>query len=254
MAVHASAIGRLREVPASESVALISLRIGAARFRVGSWQGRRDLAYLAPVTAASTLAPAVLAAVRERLLHQGYRAVITAAVAPLTRDLLIRDGFSIRAELTALSHDLEGPGLPSAVSPGRTARARQRDLDDVLRVDAEAFAPFWRLDVEGLHEARTATPHSRWRVIRTPEVSAYSITGRAGSMGYLQRLAVATRYHGQGQGTVLVLDALAWLRRRGALTALVNTPPDNERALALYQRCGFSVEPDRLAVLHRDLT
>jgi len=54
-------------------------------------------------------------------------------------------------------------------------------------------------------------------------------------------------------GTLLVLDALNWLQRRGAQTALVNTPPDNERALALYQRCGFRVEPDRLTVLHRDL-
>ena len=73
-------------------------------------------------------------------------------------------------------------------------------------------------------------------------------------MGYLQRLAVTTHCQGRGLGTLLVSDALAWLRRRGAQTALVNTPPDNERALALYQRCGFRIEPDRLAVLHRNLT
>ena len=73
-------------------------------------------------------------------------------------------------------------------------------------------------------------------------------------MGYLQRLAVAAHCQGLGLGTVLVSDALVWLRIRGARTVLVNTPPDNERALALYQRCGFHVEPDRLAVLHRHLT
>ena len=233
-------------------MAAASLRVGPARFRVGSWQGHREVAYLAPVTAAPTLGPSVLAAVRERLLRQGYRSVITAAVGPLVRDLLIRDGFGIRSELAALSHDLETSRRIR--SPGRTRRARQRDLAGVLRVDAAAFAPFWRLDAEGLHEARTATPHSRWRVIRASEVTAYSITGRAGSRGYLQRLAVAPHCQGQGQGTVLVSDALAWLRRRGARTALVNTPPDNERALYLYQRCGFRIEPDRLAVLHRDLT
>jgi ribosomal protein S18 acetylase RimI-like enzyme len=69
----------------------------------------------------------------------------------------------------------------------------------------------------------------------------------------LQRLAVATHSQGRGLGTLLVWDALNWLQRRGVQTALVNTPPDNEQALALYQRCGFSVEPDRLAILHRDL-
>lgn len=234
-------------------MALSSLRIGSARFRVGSWQGHRDVAYLAPASAAPTLAPSVLTALRGRLVHQGYQSVITAAVAPAARDLLVSDGFSIRSELIALRRDLEAsPGLASP--GGRTRRARRRDTDAVLRVDAEAFFPFWRLDAEGLHEARSATPFSRWRVVRGPEVTAYSITGRAGSMGYLQRLAVATDCQGRGLGTLLVSDALAWLRRRGARSALVNTPPDNERALALYQRCGFRIEPDRLAVLHRNLT
>ena len=237
----------------SEFVAFTSLRIGSARFRVGSWQGQDDIAYLAPVTAAPTLTPPVLAVVCDRLRHRGYQAVVTAAVAPLVRDRLMDDGFSIRSELTALSHDLEtSPG--SSYPGGRTRRARRRDLDGVLQVDAGAFPPFWRLDAEALHEARSATPSSRWRVIRSPEVTAYGITGRAGSMGYLQRLAVAVHCQGQGLGTTLVSDGLAWLRRGGARTALVNTPPDNERALALYQRCGFRIEPDRLAVLHRDLS
>ena len=233
-------------------MALASLRIGLARFRAGSWQGRPDIAYLVPVTAAGTLTPSVLAAVRDRLQRLGYQAVVTSAVVPLARDRLVADGFSVQSELTALSHDLvTAPRLPH---PGlHTKRARRRDLDGVLRVDAGAFPPDWRLDADGLHEARTATPFCRWRVVRRPEVAAYCITGRSRSAGYLQRLAVAAHCQGLGLGTGLVSDALSWLRRGGALTATVNTPPDNERALALYQRCGFSIEPDRLAVMHRDL-
>lgn len=234
-------------------MALTSLNIGSARFRVGGWQGRHDVAYLAPISAAVTLAPPVLTALRDRLHDQGYRAVITAAVAAPARDRLINDGFGVRAELTALSRDLDAS--PRLMDPrGRTRRARRRDLASVLQVDAGAFHPFWRLDTAGLHEARKATPLSRWRVNRGPEVAAYCITGRAGSEGYLQRLAVAPHCQGQGQGTLLVSDALAWLRRGGARTALVNTPPDNGRAIALYHRCGFRTQPERLAVLHCDLT
>ncbi len=231
---------------------MISLRIGAARFRVGPWQGCRDTAYLAPVTAAATLVPEVLDDAHDRLRRLGYRTVVTAAVAPLVRDRLIGHGYRIRSELITLSRDLaDSPRLPHS---GRgTSRARRRDTGGVLKVDAGAFGPFWRLDADGIAEARRATPVSRWRVIRSPEVTAYSITGRAGSTGYLQRLAVADRAQGRGLGTILVEDALGWLRRGGARTALVNTPPDNERALALYQRCGFCVMPDRLAVLHRAL-
>ena len=171
----------------------------------------------------------------------------------MTRDRLAADGFGIQSELAALSQDLAT--TPRLTHPGRhTERARRRDTASVLRIDAEVFPSFWRLDADGLQEARHATPFSRWRVIRNPEVAAYSITGRAGPVGYLQRLAVAGPCQGLGLGTVLVSDALAWLRLRRARTALVNTPPDNERALALYERCGFRIEPDRLAVMHRDLT
>lgn len=233
-------------------MAVTPLNIGLARFRVSAWQGSQQVAYLAPVTAAATLAPGVLAAVRDQLLHQGFRAVITAAVTPSARDRLIDDGYHVRSELTALSRDLDvNHSLPSHL--GLTRRARGRDLDRVLRIDAEVFDSFWRLGTDGLHDARTATPQSRWRVNRGPEVTAYSIAGRAGSTGYLQRLAVAAPCQGQGLGTVLVADALAWLRRGGARTAVVNTPPDNELALALYQRCGFRVESEPLTVLHRDL-
>lgn len=234
-------------------MALTPLSIGSARFRVGSWQGAADVAYLAVASAPTTLAPWVLAEMRDRLHDHGYRAIVTAALGPRERDALIGAGFDVRSELATLSCDL-GTEMPGLVNlRGRTRRGRWRDLDVVLQVDAAAFAPFWRLDADGIREARTATPSSRWRVNSGDEVHAYSITGRARSQGYLQRLAVAARSQGRGLGTLLVLDALMWLRRGGARTALVNTQPDNERAIRLYQRCGFSTAPDRLAVLYRDL-
>ena len=234
-------------------MALTPVSIGSARFRVGAWQGAADVAYLALASAAATMAPWVLATLRDRLNDQGFRSVVTAAVAPRERDVLLGDGFTVSSELAALSCDLDSTPLTPAGSRGQTRRGRRRDLDVVLKVDAEAFSPFWRLDADGLHEARTATPFSRWRVNRGEEVQAYSITGRAGSQGYLQRLAVAARCQGRGLGTLLVFDALMWLRRGGARSVLVNTQPDNERALDLYRRCGFTMAPDRLAVLHRDL-
>ena len=227
---------------------------GAARFRVGDWQGSAGVAHVAPLTAATTLAPTALAVLRSRLQDRGYRAIVTAAVAPSERDRLMSDGFRLRAELVALSADVRTSVRLSRSHRRRgLRRGRRRDIDEVLRVDAAAFAPFWRLDACGLHDARTATASSRWRVLHGPEVMGYSVTGRAGSRGYLQRLAVAPSRQGQGLGTLLVADSLDWLRRRGVRTVLVNTQPDNERALDLYGSCGFAVEPDRLAVLQRDL-
>ena len=119
-------------------MALTPVSIGSARFRVGAWQDAADVAYLAVASAAATLAPWVLAALRDRLRDQGYRAVFTAAVGPRERDALIGDGFSVRSELVTLNRDLEAE-VPRLVNTrGRTRRGRWRDLDGVLQVDAAA--------------------------------------------------------------------------------------------------------------------
>lgn len=123
----------------------------------------------------------------------------------------------------------------------------------MLAVDHAAFDAFWRFDAPGLVDARTATPAARVRVIDDGRVVAYAITGRSGQTGYLQRLAVHPDTAGRGLGTALVHDALAWCRRRGATSVLVNTQQANERALDLYVRLGFVLQPTGLAVLGIDL-
>ena len=84
-------------------------------------------------------------------------------------------------------------------------------------------------------------------------VTGYAITGRAGALGYLQRLAVHPDHQREGVGTALVADALWWARRRGAIAMLVNTQESNATALTLYERLGFHAEPEGLAVLERRL-
>jgi hypothetical protein len=80
------------------------------------------------------------------------------------------------------------------------------------------------------------------------------VCGRAGHRGYVQRLAVDPSAQGRGVGAGLLIDGLRWLRRWGARDALVNTQEGNARSLRLYQRSGFVLQPEGLAVLHLDLT
>ena len=84
-------------------------------------------------------------------------------------------------------------------------------------------------------------------------LAGYAVAGRSLERGYLQRLAVDPAHQGHGLGTALVLDALWWLRRRGATSTLVNTQEANDAALALYERLGFRRQAEGLAVLHRPL-
>jgi len=226
------------------------VRRGGERLRVGAWRGDESIAYMAPATDR----PPSAALVREActvLAQRGYREVLTAALAPAERAGFLAAGFEVRDSLHLLAHDLrEIPDPPDA----NMRRGWRFDRAAALAVDHAAFPPFWRLDAGGLREALTATPSSRFRVgIADHRVVGYAVTGRAGSRGYLQRLAVDPHLQGLGLGRALVADSLRWLRRRGVTNAVVNTQVENERALHLYLRIGFRLQPSGLEVLGRTI-
>lgn len=226
------------------------VRWGAERVRVGSWRGEGGLAYVAPV---AETPPASVAMVRHCcavLAGQGYCEVVTGALGWREQQGFLHAGFEVREELHLLSRSLRDlPG--STTAPLR--RGHRRDRRRVLAVDAVAFPPFWRLDDAGMTEALSATRTARLRVVADPDVVGYAISGRSGTRGYLQRLAVDPVAQGRGFGRALVVDGLRWMRRHGADQVVVNTQVGNQRALELYRRLGFQLEPSGLAVLARRL-
>jgi ribosomal protein S18 acetylase RimI-like enzyme len=227
---------------------------GRERLRVGPWRGDPDTAYLNPVPGAPLPSADFVRRCLRTLTGQGYGRVVTGALSPSEQSSFRAAGFAVTEHLHLLSHDLRS--IPDAEVPdGLLRRSSRRDRGEVLALDQLAFDPFWRLDDGGLDEAIAATPHTRFRVAGGDPavVVGYAITGRAGRRGYLQRLAVHPDAQRQGLGTILVADALRWLRRWRADRAMVNTQLANERALALYERVGFRREPSGLSVLARDL-
>ncbi len=201
--------------------------------------------------------PADLIEVTDRLGSRGIRRAVTPALSHRDAQPFLRAGFTIHEQLHLLALNLRqaenhrsqkfASDLPEGfeLRPGRRWHERS-----VIRVDAAAFEPFWRFDVDALREARRATPRHRYRVVLNAEgVQGYAVTGLAGQRGYLQRLAVHPATEGLGLGRVLVDDALQWLRRRHATRIMVNTQERNGRALELYQRIGFEPEPSGLVVL-----
>ncbi len=226
------------------------VRWGTERLRVGPWRGDARLAYLAPV---AETPPATAGLVRYCcgvLSEQGYVEVVTGALGQSEQRGFLEAGFAVREELHLLSRPLAD--LPP-VPPAPLRRGLRRDRTEALGIDALAFPPFWRLDDAGLSEALAATRSARFRVAAKDKVLGYAISGRSGSRGYLQRLAVDPTVEGRGLGRALVVDGLRWMRRRGASQVVVNTQVGNERALRLYQHLGFRLELTGLAVLTRRL-
>lgn len=246
--------------PPVVSAALDVLEWGSERVRTGTWRGRSGIAYLAPVPGSPPPSPSFLERCVASLAARGYVEVITGALSPVEQRGFLGAGFEVREHLVLLAHDLlDVPPVPD-VDDVRLRRARRGDRNVVLDVDHAAFREFWRLDDAGLDEAISATPSARFRVAVRRDVdvgggiAGYAVTGRAGRHGYLQRLAVDPTVQRQGIARALVLDGLHWLVRRDAARVLVNTQPDNERALALYRSLGFRQQSGGLDVLCRRLS
>lgn len=226
-----------------------------SRLRVRPWQADARIAHVAPAT--DFLGPLTVDDVSAgvgALRRRGYRSVITAALRRPERRPFLEAGFVETERLHLLLHDLDELPDPPAVEGIEIRRGRRREHDEALAVDRAAFAPFWRLDGAGLAEALTATSSVHFQVARDASgIVGYAVCGRAGPRGYVQRLAVAPACQGRGVGAALLVDGLRWLRRWGARDALVNTQEDNATSLRLYQRTGFVLQPDGLAVLQISL-
>jgi ribosomal protein S18 acetylase RimI-like enzyme len=228
-----------------------TLRLGDAWARIGPWRGGGDAAQIVIAGVPADVTLDLVERCCEHARRRGFGRLVTNAVAPDESESFLAAGFSVHESLHLLRLDL----VTEPPSPTRAlARAGRRDRDDVLALDARSFEPFWRLGPVGLRDAITATPVARFRVGRDDgRVAAYGVTGRAGSQGYLQRVAVDPDARGRGWGRTVVADALRWLWEEGATAAHVNTQLGNTTALALYESLGFVRQPGGLCVLGRAL-
>ena len=196
-----------------------------------------------------------LARCLDTLAQRGFKRVVTGALSPLEQTGFLAAGFGVEEDLYLLGVDLRQDVAP--VPPGgRLVRPLLGRRKEVLVVDHAAFPPFWRFDEPGLADAIAATPHTRLRAALDPadgRVAGYTICGRAGRRGFVQRLAVDPARQRAGVGRRLLFDGLHWMRRHGVDKAVVNTQIGNQAALALYRGAGFTDEPTGLSVLSAGL-
>jgi GNAT superfamily N-acetyltransferase len=227
---------------------------GRSRLRVRPWHGDHHVAHVAP--SGDLLGPLSARDVERSLRdlrRSGYRGAITAALHRADRQPFLQSGFVEIERLHLLRHGFDRLVAAPATPGVELRRGRRRDHAEVLEVDHAAFAPFWRLDHAGLAEALTATTSVHFQVARCgAAIVGYAVCGRAGSRGYVQRLAVHPSAQGRRIGAALLYDGLRWLRRWGARDALVNTQEGNHRSLRLYHHAGFVLQADGLAVLQID--
>jgi ribosomal protein S18 acetylase RimI-like enzyme len=228
---------------------------GNVAARVRRWPGRPDIAHL--ILADHTIGPSVTGLHDWiRTLHAcDFPIIRTGAVSQDVARQFLDSGFHVIQELALLQLDdrEELQRLRRARAPLYELRPLRsvRSLHFAAEIDGSAFDPGWELDATNIREACLATPQHRIRLAltATEDPVGYMITGRSGSTGFIQRLAVEREHQGLGVASALLQDGLAWLARHRVTSVLVNTHLDNDRALSLYRRWGFHLLDQRLLVL-----
>ncbi len=186
--------------------------------------------------------------------------VRTGAIFPNAAAAFLDAGFHVADTLTLLARRLaDGTGAsnPTRVRAGRSIRVRRLRpamLADAAEIDQRAFSSPWANDTTALADIMTATPFHRSRSVHLDgRMVAFSISGRAGRSGYVQRLAVDPSARRRGFAQLLLDDAVRWMQRRDVVEVMVNTAADNRPALSLYESIGFEQQLGSLLILERPL-
>ena len=85
------------------------------------------------------------------------------------------------------------------------------------------------------------------------QVVGHAVVSTVDDVAELQRIAVASGHRGIGLGRALLAASVEHARERGANRMLLEVREDNEAALTLYARAGFT-ELDRRPRYYRDGT
>jgi ribosomal-protein-alanine acetyltransferase len=126
----------------------------------------------------------------------------------------------------------------SAVPKGEAELApmRERDLDEVAAAEAAIYSHPWTRGnfADSLcagYECRT------WRL--RGELAGYFVLMIGAGEAHLLNLSVAAAHQRRGHGTMLLAEAAALARSRGARSLFLEVRPSNRAAQALYRHFGF---------------
>lgn len=175
---------------------------------------------------------------RGEIARRGGAQVAVIAMHGWMRELLARTDFD-RSQSVVMLEWRGRPALQPSLPTGVTLRPMaESDLPAVEQVDAEAFAPPWRISLDNLRRAFSQATLATALEARERLLGYQLSTGKPNG-AHLARLAVRKEAQGFGLGAALVADLIGQMRRRGADLITVNTQDDNHSSLALYQKMGF---------------
>lgn len=189
-----------------------------------------------------------LISVTRRIHELAGRVCYSPALFGSSSRVWLRSGFEPHAGLRIMERGLNP--VASVASDIEVTSNSDPNWEAILEVDRASFEGFWSMSREGLFEAlMTNRAHTLLVVPDNDAVAGYAIVGSQWGVTYLHRIAVHPGWAGRGLGRALVGEAVRWGAANGGRTMILNVRPDNHRAIALYQRTGFTDTGTELTVL-----
>lgn len=174
--------------------------------------------------------------------EQGYAMLISPLVETRDADAYLAAGMRERERLVIFqSHvdDVVARGVPDGIT---LRAATGLDVASLCELDARCFPGLWRYGREELDKALLG---ERLIVAQDDDgrLLGYSETELHRGSAVLGRLAVDASARRRGIATALVSDAADWSGSLGNQVLTLCTQADNQASRALYEGCGFTVQP-----------
>lgn len=222
----------------------ITLSAGWFRARARPWNDE----VIEPIIKLERGGTEFLIAVTRRVHEVGGATCYSPALYGSASRVWLRSGFEPHASLRIMERGLNP--LPAETRQTEVTREHDPDWEAILAVDRAAFEGFWGMSREGLSEALTTNRSHTLLVGRDHDaVVGYAIVGSQWGVTYLHRIAVHPNWTGRGLGRALIGEAVRWGVANNGRTMILNVRPENQRAIALYQRTGFTDTGSELSVL-----
>jgi len=193
----------------------------------------------------------LLPRVEEAMRHKGATALAQTGYAPWLTEMLDERGFSVQDWV--VTYEWQYQPAPIRGNLFVTVRPAHRyDLPGLLALDKLIFGPLWHKPIGNLEEA-LAHAFTFTVAENDGQVVGYQWCEKFREHGHITRLAVRPNWEGKGVGARLLTETLADLVRAGTTWITLNTQESNLRSRRLYERHGFRLADQRVAVLWKDL-
>lgn len=117
---------------------------------------------------------------------------------------------------------------------------RMDHLDEIMGIENDTFPTPWTRKAFEYDLTSNELAHY-WELVKGNEIVGYAGIWLVGSIAHLTTICVTKDYFGKGLGEWLLLSTMKLGEELGAMRYTLEVREFNDRAIKLYERCGYRI-------------